>query len=63
MRRFDVPLKKHDWLDIHKTYLVSGFICGSQYGIIRSVRLQRINEKRADGWGLHTMQEMLWHII
>eukprot|EP00957_Ditylum_brightwellii_P133601 10186450-Ditylum_brightwellii.AAC.1 len=63
MRKFDVPLKEHDWLGTHKTYLVSDFTCGNQYGIMRNVRPQKIHGRRPDRWGLRIMQEMLWHII
>eukprot|EP00957_Ditylum_brightwellii_P131914 10058987-Ditylum_brightwellii.AAC.2 len=59
MRKFNVPLKEHEWLDIHKAYLVSGFICGNQYGVIRNERPQKIRGRRPDGWALCTMQEML----
>eukprot|EP00957_Ditylum_brightwellii_P017444 1313678-Ditylum_brightwellii.AAC.1 len=59
MRKFNVPLKEHDWLDTHKTYLVSGFTYGNKYGIIRNARPQKIHGKRQDGWALCIMQEML----
>ena len=43
--------------DIPKTFQNSYFICGSLFGIFRSVRLQKIFSNHQDGWGLHTPLE------
>ena len=44
--------------DIPRTFQNSYFICGSLFGILRIVRLQKIIGNQKDGWGFHTLLEM-----
>ena len=44
--------------DIPKTFQNIYFICGSQFGIIRSLSLHKSISDQQDGWGLSTLLDM-----